>query len=573
MINKNFSLIIVNLRIFTGIVLFVYVFMHLLNHSFNLVSIETAEYIRKEFFRIIWQSSVGLFLLYFSLIVHLILGFYSVILKKNFKLKIKDWLQIILPILALLMLIQHIAASIVITKLYPGDENYPLVFAAILATPDEIFLTTILFTLMTIFIWFHGVIGIKSYLKHKAEHNKKFKLYLKFENFFNLFYWIFPILSILGFLAGLKEMYFIAYVNSLEKIQNYFISVLTKYIPQEAFPTVIQIKPFVMNYYPIFVLSLILLVIINIIRAKYFGSIEIIYPGKKSVFISKGTTILEASRIGKIPHQSVCGGRGRCTTCRIKISSYEGYLNKPNAYEIKAIKRAGLDNKIRLACQLRPTNTLSVIPLLSPSYSSENLRTFSSISGKEQETVILFVDLREFTKLSEKKLPYDVVYILNKYYEVCGKIIENNGGRLDKFIGDGIMAIFDLNENIIINSKNSILAASKISSSMKKLNLEIKYEFSQTIKFGIGIHAGNTIMGMMGYGKNISETVVGDNVNIASRLEGLSKKFKCELVISRYVAERAKINTTNSILKEVNIKGRKNKLEIFTFKNASELAI
>ena len=135
------------------------------------------------------------------------------------------------------------------------------------------------------------------------------------------------------------------------------------------------------------------------------------------------------------------------------------------------------------------------------------------------------------------------------------------------------MAIFDLNENIIINSKNSILAASKISSSMKKLNLEIKYEFSQTIKFGIGIHAGNTIMGMMGYGKNISETVVGDNVNIASRLEGLSKKFKCELVISRYVAERAKINTTNSILKEVNIKGRKNKLEIFTFKNASELAI
>ena len=64
------------------------------------------------------------------------------------------------------------------------------------------------------------------------------------------------------------------------------------------------------------------------------------------------------------------------------------------------------------------------------------------LSGKEQETVILFVDLRNFTKMSETTLPYDVVYILNKYYATCGQVIEANNGRLDKFIGDGIMAIF-----------------------------------------------------------------------------------------------------------------------------------
>ena len=85
---------------------------------------------------------------------------------------------------------------------------------------------------------------------------------------------------------------------------------------------------------------------------------------------------------------------------------------------------------------------------------------------------------------------------------------------------------------------------------MEELNNEINYEFSKKIKFGIGIHVGNTIVGMMGYDSNVSETVVGDNVNIASRLETLSKQFKCELVISKYVALKANIKTDDLLTKK-----------------------
>ena len=185
----------------------------------------------------------------------------------------------------------------------------------------------------------------------------------------------------------------------------------------------------------------------------------------------------------------------------------------------------------------------------------------------------MFIDLRDFTKLSETSLPYDVVYILNKYYAACGEVIEKNNGRLDKFIGDGIMAIFDKSNSININSKNAILSANKISLKMQELNKEINYEFSKKIKFGIGIHAGNTIVGMMGYGNNVSETVVGDNVNIASRLESLSKKFECELVISKYVANKANMNTIELQPKKVKIRGRKDRLEIFTFNKGSEVIL
>ncbi len=111
---------------------------------------------------------------------------------------------------------------------------------------------------------------------------------------------------------------------------------------------------------------------------------------------------------------------------------------------------------MRLACQLKPVANLSVTPLMNP-------ETDFDVVGKEQETVMLFVDLRNFTKLSETTLPYDVIYILNNYDATCGKAIEANSGRLDKFIGDRIMAISEVSDSIEVNCKRAVKAASEIS--------------------------------------------------------------------------------------------------------------
>ena len=228
---------------------------------------------------------------------------------------------------------------------------------------------------------------------------------------------------------------------------------------------------------------------------------------------------------------------------------------------------------MRLACQLRPTGDLSVAPLLNPENSLEGVTSARALTGKEQETVILFVDVREFTKIAEHKLPFDVVYILNKYYAVCGEIIEANGGRLDKFIGDGIMAIFDATSEVEQNCRNAVLAASRISQQMKDLNAERRMDFDEEMRFGMGIHVGETIVGMMGYGRTVSETAVGDNVNVAARLEELTKSYKCQLVISKFVAEKARIDLTQFTDDLVKIRGRSEKLEILYLENASTLTV
>ena len=98
-------------------------------------------------------------------------------------------------------------------------------------------------------------------------------------------------------------------------------------------------------------------------------------------------------------------------------------------------------------------------------------------------------------------------------------------------------------------------------------------DFSEELRFGIGIHVGNTIVGMMGYGETVTETVVGDNVNIASRLEELNKKYKTELVVSKDVLDAAKINTKQFTSETIKIRGRTGELEIYSLEHAYNLKL
>ena len=219
---------------------------------------------------------------------------------------------------------------------------------------------------------------------------------------------------------------------------------------------------------------------------------------------------------------------------------------------------------MRLACQLKPVANLSVTPLMNP-------ETDFDVVGKEQETVMLFVDLRNFTKLSETTLPYDVIYILNNYDATCGKAIEANSGRLDKFIGDGIMAIFEASDSIEVNCKGAVKAASEIFKQIKMLSQDLSKEFSAELKCGMGINTGQSIVDMMGYGDTVSRTAISDNVNVASRLEQMTKAYNSELIISKQVAVQAGLKTSEFVGESVEVRGRNEKLDIVSTPEAYQL--
>ena len=122
-----------------------------------------------------------------------------------------------------------------------------------------------------------------------------------------------------------------------------------------------------------------------------------------------------------------------------------------------------------------------------------------------------------------------------------------------------------------MNCKNSVKAASEISEQIKRLSEELIEEFSAELRCGMGINTGQSIVGMMGYGEAVSRTAIGDNVNVASRLEQMTKVYNAELVISQLVAEKANLDIGQFASKSVEVRGRDEKLEIFSIPDASKL--
>src|SRR5579884_3974374 len=297
------------------------------------------------------------------------------------------------------------------------------------------------------------------------------------------------------------------------------------------------------------------------ISQRRHGVVRISYPDGRFAEVLRGTSVLEASRLAGIPHASVCGGRGRCSTCRVRVRAALPGPPPPSEEERRVLRRIGAGHNVRLACQLRPTTALEVMPLLPPfAGAAEGGRRVDVSQGSEREIAIMFADIRGFTALSETRLPYDVVFLLNRYFAAMGRAVEAAGGRVDKFIGDGIMALFGIEGSAEAGCRDALAAARAMSDRLVELNASLHDELERPLRIGIGIHVGHVIVGEMGYGGAASLTAIGDAVNIASRLETLTKEYDCELVVSQDVVARAGYDIGGFHWHRVEIRGRQEPL-------------
>ncbi|MEE8172806.1 MAG: adenylate/guanylate cyclase domain-containing protein, partial [Alphaproteobacteria bacterium] len=283
--------------------------------------------------------------------------------------------------------------------------------------------------------------------------------------------------------------------------------------------------------------------------------------------------VLEASRDAGIPHASVCGGRGRCSTCRIRVGTGREHIEPPSPEEQKVLKRVGMPDHVRLACQLRPAKDLEVTPLLPPNATPKDAyRKPARLQGSEREVAILFADIRKFTQFSENKLPYDVVFVLNRYFRAMGEVVNETGGELDKFIGDGVMALFGANTTPEEGCRRVLEAARRMSTALDELNRELKADLEEPLRIGIGIHLGTVIVGEMGFSNAVSFTAIGDAVNTASRLEQATKEYSCQLIVSEDICKRAGVALDEFPLREIQVRGRKQPVQIRCVDKASDMA-
>lgn len=155
-----------------------------------------------------------------------------------------------------------------------------------------------------------------------------------------------------------------------------------------------------------------------------------------------------------------------------------------------------------------------------------------NLGGERRKIAVLFADIRNFTKRSEKTAPEDLVGDLNRYFNRIVRAIQSRGGMVDKFMGDGIMALFGVPLEQEDSSQRAVQAALGMIAALKELNAEFEAEGREPIHIGIGIHRGDVVVGNIGSVDRMEYTAIGDVVNTAARIESLTRKLEADILIS-----------------------------------------
>jgi adenylate cyclase len=281
---------------------------------------------------------------------------------------------------------------------------------------------------------------------------------------------------------------------------------------------------------------------IRSLRERVAGSIRLFYPHGRIVRVPRGFSILEASLMARVPHASVCGGRARCSTCRVRILGDQRDLPAPSEIETSVLHRVHAGPSVRLACQLRPLTDTAVVPLLSATLSIADIYGHAiHLGGEERFVAILIIDIRDSTQLAARRLPFDAVFAVGNFIDAVSRAVVSAGGRPNQFLGDGLLAIFGLDCNAREACRRALTAVCEIAAKVEAINSVFHREWAEPIEFSIGLHGGEAVVGEVAYAGMTVFTALGNPVNVAARMQQHCRSFDCEAVISEDVFALAAI--------------------------------
>ncbi len=531
------------IRLACGMVLFAYLISHFLNHALGNISADALA-AGVHYHRTFWQFPPVGIVFYAAALVHTGLGIRALYERRQFRRTAIEPLQLVLGLSIPILVISHIAGVRLGQTLFGQEKLYPQVFYADwVVTPSKMWL---LLAVMVV-AWIHGCIGLHFWLRLKAFYKRAAPFLLAAAV-------LVPTLAMLGLYQGGRSV--VADSDSAKwKADN-----LSQ--RQTGTPAEQAVLDSIVDYFLVGYLGLLGLVLLargmRALNERRGGMITLSYGNGRTIRVPKGLSVLEASQRNNVPHASICGGRARCSTCRIRVIGDYAALPAPSKREAFVLNRVGVaDPSIRLACQLRPTADLSFFQLIVPQAMTANAQaSHTHRTGQERYLVSMFVDMRNSTKLAEQRLPFDTVFIVNRFLGAVSQAVIECGGQPNQFVGDGQLALFGLTTDPQTACRQALKAAAMIAANVEELNQFLEHDLRERIRFGIGIHGGEVIIGDIGYRDHMVFTALGDAVNVASRLQDMSKTLACEAILSEELRVTAGLAADGLPMQEVEIRGR-----------------
>jgi adenylate cyclase len=526
------------LRLVTGLVLFTFAATHFLNHALGLVSLDAMQAMQ-DWRKVVTRSWPGTIILFGAFLTHILLALYKLSTRLTWKMPVWEAVQILSGLSIPLFLITHVVFNRGAASLAGTNDTYAFELGNIwpgLALEHGALLLV---------VWVHGCIGVQHWLSltpwYARVRQPLFALAVAL-----------PVAALAGFsVAGRQVAAEIAVPGAWERLQT-----ASHAPPPSAVETLVLLHSRLRQTFLVLLGLALLVPVVRVVRSATGARVEVTYRGGPTVRVAPGPTLLEISRMKDVPHASVCGGRARCSTCRVGVESGIEHLPPPGAAEAMTLAGINAPPNVRLACQIRPQRAITVTRLVAPpSHRTARTSAAADMQGVERNLVVLFLDTRGFTGIAEARLPYDVVFILNRLFAEVGEAIRRHGGKIDKYLGDGLMAIFGTTVGEDAGCRQALRAASDIDIALDRLNHDIMDEIGMPLRIGMGIDVGPLVVGHIGHAETAMLTVIGTTVNAASRLEALTKDKNCQLIVASEVLRRAGVSAQAFPQEDVMIRG------------------
>lgn len=543
------------LRLVSGLVLFAFAGTHFANHALGLIGLETMMEAAR--WRVaVTRSLPGSLILGLALLAHV--AFSLVRLAERRTLRMPPWeaMQTLLGFAIPFLLVPHVMGTRIANLVDGTRTTYAYVIARI--WPDGMGFQTALLVV----VWLHGCLGLHAWLRLSPLYRR-----------------VAPLLAVPAFglpaaaLAGIvtegrlmdRDLALARRFDAPDLGARWQVPPVDSAVGAWGDTVTGAIYAAVA-----LALGIVLVRAAATLRARRFSVTYVDGPTVRSL---EGPTLLEISRANRVPHVSVCGGRGRCSTCRVLVVAGEDRLSAPGPQEAAALRAIGAPGNVRLACQARPGGDVALVRILDPRRESADQHLANTdVAGIEREVAILFIDIRGFTPLAERKLPFDVVFILNHFFEAAGREIEAAGGWIGGYAGDGLLALFTHPDGIGPACRAAFTAAGTVDRAVTDLNRRLAAELPAALRMAMGLHAGPLVLGRLGYGESRGMSVIGPAVNLASRLESLAKAADVQLVASAEAAERAGLALDGLRVETVAVRGVRAELPVIYAPRAADLA-
>lgn len=540
-------------RLTSALVLLAFVLCHFISHIFLIVSVPLADSALATLMGF-WWTAAGTWLLVAALAVHVANALWSIYTRRSLRMPAWEWAQLALGLSIPPLIMLHVVGTKIADVFFNTASSYYSVLTVYWVSAPG--LQTLQFAAV-LAISIHAAIGVHFWLRPKG-------WYADWQPLLGAMAVLIPALTVAGFISGGAQV-----VREAED-PDFLQTVATESrVTSETIASVMAIAGYGLLAYAALVLLPFAARTTRTLIHRLNRPPQLRHAGGRSMAILPGATVLETLRAHGVPHAAVCGGRARCTTCRIRVIDGLVFLPEPAGLEAAALARISAGEGVRLACQIRPTTDIAIMPLLAAEAGAADGLLRGGMEGSEHPVVVVFIDMRGSTALAEAKMPYDVLFILNLFFKEMTRALTRTGGHYANFTGDGLMALYGLDDHDGRQAAvQALRGAHDMLACLDDLNAHLRHELSEPLRIGIGIHFGEAIVGAMGPPRSQIITAIGDTVNTAARLESLSKDYNAPLIVSKQVAAAAGLDLAGEPLHRTTVRGRTETVEFYALTSA-----